>query len=169
MNGAHAHVMLIWMQRCKANTWGVTTPCHVQCPRRNSPKGSTTLFACVAINRRDGRPWPLSWHLIHLCTPFGSCENIIHSLAHFISSFKWDWWASSALHWVASSCGTSWVIWASHDLVTFGVCWCLYGLVIGGSLSRVGDCLQLWSVAHAGSWPSLSEELKGTLVNCSCH
>jgi hypothetical protein len=38
----------------------------------SAPKGITALFACVDINRGGGRPWPLSWTLIHLCTPFES-------------------------------------------------------------------------------------------------
>jgi hypothetical protein len=31
-------------------------------------RGTTALFACVAINRGCGQPWPHSWHLKHLCT-----------------------------------------------------------------------------------------------------
>ena len=80
--------------------------------------------------------WELSKHNPLTCT--------------LTSSFEWDWWAFSALHWVASSCGTRWKLWAGRDLVTLGVCRHLDGLVIGGSLSRVSDCLWLWSVACEG-------------------
>ena len=74
----------------------------------------------------------------------------LHSLAHLISSFEWDWWAASALHWVASSCGTRWKLWTGHDLVTLGVCRHLDGLVIGRLLSAVGNCLCLQLVTFEG-------------------
>jgi hypothetical protein len=135
----------------------------------SSSKGPMGLFACVAINRECGRLWPLSWHLTHFCSPFESWANTIHSLGHLISSFEWGWWASSALHWVASSCGTRWKLSASCELVTLGVCRHLDGPVIGGSLSGVGDCLRPRSVACVGSWPSPCEEPKGTLLDCLCH
>ena len=66
-------------------------------------------------------------------------------------------------------CGTSWVIWAGCELVTLGVCQHLDGLVIGGSLSRVGDCLRPRSIACEGSCAFPSGAPKETLVNCSCH
>jgi hypothetical protein len=90
--------------------------CPIRCPRRNSSKEVTILFACVAINRGCGRPWSLSWHLLHLCTPFGSWATHSTHLFTWFHHLKWDWRASSALHWVASSCDTSWKLWA-------GCCW----------------------------------------------
>jgi hypothetical protein len=134
-----------------------------------SLRGITALFACVAINRGCGRPWPLSWHFLHLCTPFGSWATHFTHLFTWFHHLEWDWRASSALHWVASSCGTSWVIWAGCELVTPGVCWHPDSLVIGGSLSKVGDCLRARSVAFEGSCAFPGGASKATLVNCSCH
>ena len=60
-------------------TIGGAPPPYVRCHTdvsgdltESCSKGVTTLFACGLINRGCGRPWPLYWHLIHLCTPFGS-------------------------------------------------------------------------------------------------
>jgi hypothetical protein len=141
----------------------------VRCPRRKQLQGVTALFACVAINRGCGRPWPLSWHLLHLCTLFESWATHSTQLFTWFHHLEWDWRASSALHWVASSCGTSWVIWASCELVTLGVCRHLDGPVIGGSLSGVGDYLWPRSVACEGSCAFPSGVPKATLVYCSCH
>jgi len=69
---------------------------------------------------------------------------------------------------LTASCGTRWKLWAGCDLVTLGVCRRLDGSMIGGSLSRVGDCLPR-SVACEGSCVFLGGALKGTLVICSCH
>jgi hypothetical protein len=138
-------------------------------PEQTAPRGTMALFAYVAINRGCGRPWPLSWHLLHLCTPFGSWA--IHS-THLFTWFhylEWDWRSSSALHWVASSCGTTWKLWASCELVTLGVCRHLDVPVIGGSLSGVGDCLRPRSIACEGSCVLPCGAPKATLVNCSCH
>jgi hypothetical protein len=159
--------------RCWVIVGGAPPPpvwCHAELSgalAEIAPRGTTALFACVVINRGGGWPWPLSWHLIHLCTPFGSWANTIHSLAHLISSFEWDWWASSALHWIASSYGTRWKLWAGRDLVTLGVYRHLDGSVVGGSLSGVGDCLWPWSIACAGSCAFPGRAPKVTLVNWS--
>ena len=113
------------------------------------------LASLLALHTLVHTLWELSKHNPLTCT--------------LDSSFEWDCWASSALHWVASSCGTRWKLWASCELVTLGVYWHLDGLVIEESLSGVGDCLRPRSVACLGSWPSLDEEPKCTLLDCSCH
>ena len=61
------------------------------------------------------------------------------------------------------------MIWAGCELVTLGVYRHLDGPVIGGSLSRVGDCLQPGSVACEGSCDFPGGAPKATLVNYSCH
>ena len=69
---------------------------------------------------------------------------------------------------VLASCGTSWAIWASGDLVTLGVCRHLDGLVIGGSSSggRLLSPAPIIVIVRY-SCAFLGGALKATLVDCA--